>query len=544
MSKSLRRLCVGGLFAALGVCGTAQAEVIAVHGQGFLSRTPSGLRVIHTKGTAYEMGYQYGALLGDDIRRVNTTLNRMAEMEFQIPGPVTDVVKALGGTIFKPYFRENELAHLRGMLDAMDTYHKGHNVSIETLILLNSIVDAGGIVGNMDRNCNSFAAWGSLTKDGKLLQTRNIDLFVGYGLEDFPVMEVAKEYGKVPIANPSWTGHMAMASGLNAHGVGVGQIWAKSVDEGFGRPWVLNVRESLQQTDSCIDVANHLRDEPTRTYGTNFIFADPNNGFGVAVETTQNHFAMFHNMDPLERELTYNGEAAALQIPDAVFRADNSFDPTIRSLQIASNGPDGDPREAGAYKNRYQGQCERLVAYRDRGVKITEKEAIDISRETAMPSASLQCNVYNNTDLQMWVAYSKFDEKGNAIPAFRNEYQHFNFDAVAPVMNLQLNSDRFKFNSEMVLSVDVQNFGTPKDMNLYVVLEAAGNYYYLPNFTEAPEAIPVKLQKKADVSMELLKVKFPKEFPRGDYAFYAALVDAKSGDLADLSIRPWSFARY
>ena len=54
------------------VCGTiptAQAETktLARCGAGFLEEV-DGYRVLHVKGEPYEMGYQQGALLRDDIR--------------------------------------------------------------------------------------------------------------------------------------------------------------------------------------------------------------------------------------------------------------------------------------------------------------------------------------------------------------------------------------------------------------------------------------------------------------------------------------------
>src|SRR6266542_3417265 len=57
------------LMVATGALGTAHAEiqVVARCGQGFLEEV-DGYRVLHVKGTPYEMGYQHGALLRDHVR--------------------------------------------------------------------------------------------------------------------------------------------------------------------------------------------------------------------------------------------------------------------------------------------------------------------------------------------------------------------------------------------------------------------------------------------------------------------------------------------
>src|SRR5262245_37279193 len=45
----------------------SSAEVVARCGQGYLEIV-DGYRVLHLKGTAYEMGYQQGALLAEECR--------------------------------------------------------------------------------------------------------------------------------------------------------------------------------------------------------------------------------------------------------------------------------------------------------------------------------------------------------------------------------------------------------------------------------------------------------------------------------------------
>ena len=62
---------ISGLFliAIVAACPSARAETktIARCGAGFLEEV-DGYRVLHVKGDPYEMGYQQGALLRDDIR--------------------------------------------------------------------------------------------------------------------------------------------------------------------------------------------------------------------------------------------------------------------------------------------------------------------------------------------------------------------------------------------------------------------------------------------------------------------------------------------
>src|SRR5215475_14376778 len=53
--------------------GSARAEVVARCGQVYLELI-DGYRVLHVKGTPYEMGYQQGKLLSDECHSLFTTL--------------------------------------------------------------------------------------------------------------------------------------------------------------------------------------------------------------------------------------------------------------------------------------------------------------------------------------------------------------------------------------------------------------------------------------------------------------------------------------
>src|SRR6516165_5705381 len=53
----------------VGISARAETRTIARCGAGFLEEV-DGYKVLHVKGTPYEMGYQHGALLRDDIKEL------------------------------------------------------------------------------------------------------------------------------------------------------------------------------------------------------------------------------------------------------------------------------------------------------------------------------------------------------------------------------------------------------------------------------------------------------------------------------------------
>ena len=48
------------------------------------------------------------------------------------------------------------------------------------------------------------------------MQTRNVDLFTGSGLENHTVLTIEKRLGKIPFANCGWAGMLGAISGLTA----------------------------------------------------------------------------------------------------------------------------------------------------------------------------------------------------------------------------------------------------------------------------------------------------------------------------------------
>ncbi len=527
------------LLCAFGTIQAASQQVIDMEGNGYLELY-NGKKVLHVKGSYYDMGFQYGAMMQKELDGVKKLLAVLIE-DYGLPGSMVDTAASLAMNLYYPYFDQWVRDYIAGAVEGAHSRDPNAIIDTDTLVLLNAIIDIGGAFGSIDINCDSFAAWGSLTEDGKVFQTRNVDLFYGYGLENYAAIVVNKPTGKIPYCNPGWWGLFGTASGLSAKGIGVGQIWGYSMDNAVGRPWPILVAKALSEKSSCVEVAYEFRDEPNNTYGSNFIFGDATNNMGVAVEVTARMWAMFYDNDPRELEAQYNGEPYAILIDDAVFRADTAMDPDIRSRQTASNGPDGDPRTSGAYRNRYKGQADRIIAYRDAGIPIGHKEAETISRETAMPSSSLQCCVYANSDLQLWVADAWYDSEGNPRPACENKYFHYNFDKALPTVDLRINKQSFRPGDTLTVTLELSNYGNGSEVLVYTWLQFDGEYFFYPSWNTKATSMPLNMTKNYNKQLEIINVMLPPSTPKGTYNWGAALVDAQSGALIDFSLQEMTF---
>ena len=480
------------LFIILVPAGVSKGEVTARYNDAFLEVTEDGRKVLHLKGGYFEMGYQYGVLMSDNLIQSVSGLERYIE-GFGVPGWLVNIAKTTLATTFRPFFLEDDLEFIRGIYMGVG---KPFKVTMTDLIVLNAAIDIGGLSGEMfgttGINCSSFAAWGSLTEEGKMFQTRNVDLGIGTGLEKTALVVYHKPDGQVPYANIGWTGLIGVASGMSANGIGIGQIWGTTLDHFIGTPWCLKTRKILAEAESATEAAEIMRDMPFRTYGNNFVFGDGRNLEARAVETTWHYAAVFEDNDPAEDEALYEGECYAIKIEDAVFRADVAMDQTIRSVQTAANGPDGDPRESSSYRNRYKGQGDRIIDFRDRGVLIGQEEAETISREVAMVGSSLQCVVYANSDLEFWCANSVIvgDEVYDACD---QEYFYYDYYSYLPNVDLEANGTWFGPFDRMEITLDTSNTGKDAYEDIYVYLQHGDQQYYLPDMTE--ERVPYEMDK-------------------------------------------------
>src|SRR5690349_1450286 len=83
MMRLAPRLVAIGLLLGFAASAQADTRTIARCGRGFLEEV-DGYRVLHVKGSPYEMGYQQGTLLKDDIKELVRFLFDVKAKELKI----------------------------------------------------------------------------------------------------------------------------------------------------------------------------------------------------------------------------------------------------------------------------------------------------------------------------------------------------------------------------------------------------------------------------------------------------------------------------
>ena len=345
-----------------------------------------GLRIVYVAGSPYELGRQHGELLKSSVQRVVSQVLGSFRRYLRLPVVGPRLVNWWLDSPWKaatPFIPQSDLEELRGLSD-------GSGVPLRDLWRLHAIPDR-------TYACSGLAVWGRATKDGRLIHTRNLDWNIRAGIQDGATVFVVHPTGKHAFVNVGWAGFIGVLTGMNDHGISIGQVGAKTVDYSRrGIPMVFLMRQVLEES-SQLDEAIRLIQNAPRTVGVNYLIADATVPRAVAVETTHRHVAVFEADDPKEQRVSY-----ARPIPDAVFRADTAVDPAIRERQLASHG---NPKQPGvelpagpAHEVRYLGQGAGILAYYG---QIDPDIARQIAQAVA-PSSNVQSVIFAWPDV--WIA--------------------------------------------------------------------------------------------------------------------------------------------
>lgn len=250
---------------------TGGSRTIARSGDGFLEEI-DGYRVLHLKGEPYEMGYQHGTLLKEDIQENIHYLFEVkakdATVEFlgQKFSPKQLIAMIAAGQ--RPHVPERFRDELRGLAD-------GAGCSLDDAIAANFIPELF--------HCSGFAVMNGATRDGTLYHGRVLDYSIDWKLQEHAVLIVAEPAGRVPFVNVTYAGFIGSVTGMNAEHVSVGEMGGGGRGHWDGTPMALLVRRVLEEAKTLDDAVAIFRDTP-RTCEYYYVVADGDekNAVGLA----------------------------------------------------------------------------------------------------------------------------------------------------------------------------------------------------------------------------------------------------------------------
>ena len=201
-----------------------------------------GYRVLHLEGTPYQMGYQQGVLLRDDVR---------------------ELVRFLFDVKAKEFSEEAQIRHRGIRNQARRTLHHSHNLEDSAEIRpdrfyeeMQGLADGSGmtlddiVCANFIPelfHCSGFALAGSATKNGNMYHGRILDYGTDWRLQDHAVLVVAKPDGKIPFANVTYAGFVGSVTGINAERISLGEMGGRGLGHWQGVPMALLMRMAARR---------------------------------------------------------------------------------------------------------------------------------------------------------------------------------------------------------------------------------------------------------------------------------------------------------
>jgi hypothetical protein len=263
------------------------ATTLGTCGSGWLEKTTEGNLILHVKGTPYEMGFQHGALLPNEIKQ---DINALVNWAIRKGSTYDELLKIYNQ--LEPYIPQRYLDEMQGISDSagvpLERVHVAHAIPTRY-------------------HCSGIVAFGSATSDGKLYHTRSLDFSLkiedpnsGKRIQENAVIIAYQPNTGYPSVNITWAGFIGSVGGMNNQKICVGEMGSKSNDESYsGVPMIFRLRKVLDEAATLDEALEILRQAPG-TCGYNFLVSDGKIPDARAVEMTANLFYAGAWDDPVE----------------------------------------------------------------------------------------------------------------------------------------------------------------------------------------------------------------------------------------------------
>jgi isopenicillin-N N-acyltransferase-like protein len=194
-----------------------------------LTTTADGrIRVLFTRGNAYERGYQQGYLLRKEVHDNMGYLWDRALSKFK------------SEELFAEAFERMRPFMSKDIVDEMHGLAHGSGLPLATVHYIHVLADIGEwggkkrlgqilkqmLHGELATTCSNLSATKTATVDGKMYTVRILDwgLHKISRLHKYPLITVNVPETGIPSANIGWVGYLGAVSGMNAEGITLGEM--------------------------------------------------------------------------------------------------------------------------------------------------------------------------------------------------------------------------------------------------------------------------------------------------------------------------------
>ena len=280
------------------------------------------VKILFINGTYYEMGYQHGYLLKNEIHE-------------NIRAFIQRVEKESSYNTLLNIWNTTKLFVPSCYIDEMQGITDGADISFEELAV------SYMYVVEKDLNCFTYAAWSDATKDGKLYHIRSLDFPLNIKdsntskyIQENSILIVHEPSGGLKSLIPSIAGWINFYQGINEKQVSIGVQVCWSSDQTLkGIPAMFKVQKILDSAEDFNDAVEILTSN--KTLGWNYIISDAKNHIGYAVETSANHTYVGTWNNSVEEKYPF------WDIKCVVRRTNFFIEPTLAATQRTRYNPGG-----------------------------------------------------------------------------------------------------------------------------------------------------------------------------------------------------------
>lgn len=218
-----------------------------------------GTKVLYLKGNSYQMGYQHGNLLKEQVNfMVNTIVSYMdtADIKVDDKGKKLTLEDALERTM--PFIPKKYIEEMHGIAD-------GAEVPRERVLLTNIFPELF--------HCSGFAIFGKACLKKELLHGRVLDYSCSAGFQNNAVVIVHKPDGLNAFVNIGYSGIAGCVTGMNDKKIAIGEMGGKGEGNWDGMPMTFLFRKALEEAGTLDEAVDIFRKTP-RTCEYYYVISD------------------------------------------------------------------------------------------------------------------------------------------------------------------------------------------------------------------------------------------------------------------------------
>ena len=324
-------------------------------------------RVLHLKGTHYDMGFQHGKLMKEEIEAASMVLRvvGVASWDGDFQTGLRDAWKRTA-----PFIPEKFKQEIKGMADAT-------GLSVEEVQDFTIFPELF--------HCSGFAMWGKATADGELLHGRVLDYMREAGLDKWQLVIIEEPKDGNAFVNVAYSGMLGSVTGMNDKQIGIGEMGGSGAEKWDGMPMTFLVRECLESGSTLDDVKRIMTDTP-RTCEYYYVISDAKADKG--------------------RGMAY-GVAA---VPEGV----QFISPNQSHERLPRPVEDAVLLSAGDRYNVLVDRVQKLYG------KFTPQTAMDLMARGVAMESNMHDALFKPKTMELWVANSTIQQ-----PACNRPYRHY-----------------------------------------------------------------------------------------------------------------------